>query len=108
MTTMLMDVEIYVEDTGLFKALTIEGGDVFTVMYLGKTQSYEVADKMEAIADGRCREPFELDDGLDSLTIKEGGWMKVRINLNSVRGVLDRQCVREIAHDLRAGWEAKE
>lgn len=108
MTTMLVEVEIYVEDTGLSSALTIEGDDVYTVMYLGKTQSYEVADRLEAIADGRCHEPFELADGLDSLTIEECGWMKVRIELNGVRGVLDRQAVREIAHDLRAGWEAGE
>ena len=34
--------------------------------------------------------------------------MKVRINLNGVRGILGLQDVREIAHDLRAGWEAGE
>ncbi|MBR6038738.1 MAG: hypothetical protein IKP53_08475 [Candidatus Methanomethylophilaceae archaeon] len=108
MTTMLMEVEIYVEDTGLFRALTIEGDDVYVTIFLGKDQSYEVADRMEAIAEGRCREPFEVDDGQDSLTIEEYEWMKVRINLNRVRGILDRFGVREIAHDLRAGWEAVE
>lgn len=108
MTTMLVEVEIYVEDTGLSKALTIEGDDMYTVMYLGKTESYEVADRLEAIVDGRCHEPFELHDGLDSLTIEEYKWMEVRISLNGVRGILGLQAVREIAHDLRAGWEAGE
>lgn len=108
MTTMLVEVEIYVEDTGLSSALTIEGDDVYTVMYLGKTQSYEVADRLEAIVDGRCHEPFELADGLDKLTIEEYKWMEVRITLNGVRGILGLQAVREIAHDLRAGWEAGE
>ena len=108
MTTILVEVEIYVEDTGLFKALTIEGDDVYVTMFLDKTQSYEVADRLEAIADGRCHEPFEVADGLDKLTIEECEWMKVRINLNGVRGVLDRLGVREVAYDLRAGWEAGE
>lgn len=108
MTTLLVESEIYVEDTGLFKALVIEGDDVYTSMFLDKTQSYEVADRLEAIADGRCHEPFEVADGLDKLTIEECEWMKVRINLNGVRGVLDRLGVREIAHDLRAGWEVVE
>lgn len=109
MSRMMVDVEIYVEDTGLLKRLTIEGDDVYTVMYLGEYESYEVADRMEAIAEGRCRESFELDDGCDSLTIEEYEWLEVRINLNGVRGILDRQAVREIAHDLRL-WteEAKE
>ena len=108
MTTMLVEVEIYVEDTGLFSALTVEGDDVYTVMYLGKTEALEVADRLEAIADGRCHEPFELADGLDKLTIEEYKWMEVRITLNGGRGILGLQAVREIAHDLRAGWEAGE
>ena len=108
MTTLLVEAEIYVEDTGLFKALTIEGDDVYVTMFLDKTQSYEVADRLEAIVDGRCHEPFEVADGLDKLTIEEGEWMKVRINLNGVRGILGLQAIREIAHDLRAGWEAGE
>ena len=108
MTTMLVEVEIYVEDTGLFSALTVEGDDVYTVMYLGKTEALEVADRLEAIVDGRCHEPFELADGLDKLTIEEYKWMEVRITLNGVRGILGLQAVREIAHDLRAGWEVGE
>lgn len=108
MTTMLVEAEIYVEDTGLSKALVIEGDDVYTSMFLGKTESYEIADRLEAFVDRRGHEPFELEDGLDSLTIEEGEWMKVRINLNGVRGILGLQDVREIAHDLRAGWEAGE
>ena len=109
MTTMLMEVESYVEDTGLSKALTIEGDDVYTAIYLGKKESYEVADRLEAfVVDRRGREPFELKDGLDSLAIEEYKWMEVRIVLNGVRGILDLRAVREIAHDLRAGWEAGE
>lgn len=35
MSRMMMDVEIYVEDTGLFRALTIEGeGYVYVTMIL--------------------------------------------------------------------------
>lgn len=108
MTTMLVEAEIYVEDTGLSKALTIEGDDVYVSMFLGKRESYEIADRLEAFVDGRCHEPYELRDGLDSLTIEECGLMKVRIKLNGVRGILGLQAVREIAHDLRAGWEAGE
>lgn len=100
MSRLMMDVEIYVFDDGLFKELTIESGHLYIVMYLDGGQSYEVADRLETIAEG---ESFELVDGQDSLTI-EGEWMRVRINLNGVRGVLDRQAVREIAHDLRVGW----
>ena len=48
MTTMLVEAEIYVEDTGLSKALVIEGDDVYTSMFLGKTESYEIADRLEA------------------------------------------------------------
>lgn len=105
MTTFLMEVEVYVFDDGLFRELTVEGGAVYTVMYLDKGQSLEVADRLEAIADGRCHEPFEVRDGWDSLTIEECGYKEVRMTLKDVRGVLDRQAVREIAHDLRTGWE---
>ena len=108
MTTMLVEVEIYVEDTGLSSALTVEGDDVYTVMYLGRTEALEVADRLEAVVDGRCHEPFELRDGLDKLAIEECGYKEVRIYLNGVRGILDRQAVREIVHDLRAVWEESE
>ncbi len=109
MTTMLVEAEIYVEDTGLSSALTVEGDDVYTVMYLGRTEALEVADRLEAIVEGRrCREPFEIADGLDKLTIEEYKWMEVRITLNGVRGILGLQAVREIAHDLRAVWEGGE
>ena len=108
MTTLLVEAEIYVEDTGLSKALTIEGDDVYTVMYLGKRESYEIADRLEAIVGRGCHEPYELHDGLDKVAIEKCGYREVRIYLNGVRGILDRQGAREIAHDLRAGWEVSE
>lgn len=108
MTTMLVEVEIYVEDTGLSKALTIEGDDMYTAMYLGKRESCEIADRLEAIVGRGCNEPYELHDGLDKVAIEKCGYREVRIYLNGVRGVLDPQAAREIAHDLRAGWEGGE
>ena len=108
MSRLMMEVEIYVEDTGRFRALTVDSDYVYVVIYLDRWQSYEVADKLEAVADGKRKEAYVMEEGLDSLTIEEGEWMKVRITLNGVCGILDRQGVREIAHDLRYGWEGAE
>lgn len=104
MTRGLLEAEVYVEDLGLGKGLTIKvSEDISATFFLDVRQSLEVAEKLESIVAGRCDGPLVLEEVQGSLRIEPNGMMRSRIRIDDLSIIVDGYGGRRIAQDLRRG-----